>query len=168
MTSRTQQRRPAGFPDGGQFASADLTESDLDLAAEAHDDSAPVFNGAETADSSRSLLRTALWSSCDDGGTPLDAAGYTPDDIHPDTREEMEGDLRDFVESNAEPIRRLRDNFADCTPERIAHDFWLTRNRHGAGFWDRGYGEDGDALTEAAHAYGTVDLCVGDDGRLRS
>lgn len=36
----------------------------------------------------------------------------------------------------------------------LGHDFWLTRNRHGAGFWDRGMKELGEHLTDAAHAYG--------------
>lgn len=39
------------------------------------------------------------------------------------------------------------------------HDFWLTRNYHGAGFWDRGYQDEiGDALTEAAHKFGEAYL----------
>lgn len=45
-------------------------------------------------------------------------------------------------------------------------DFWLTRNRHGAGFWDRGHGPAGDRLTKASHAYGTCDVYRGDDGML--
>lgn len=37
------------------------------------------------------------------------------------------------------------------------HDFWLTRNGHGAGFWDRGYPDEiGDALKEACHKFGEV------------
>lgn len=32
-------------------------------------------------------------------------------------------------------------------PEQAGHDFWLTRNGHGAGFWDRGLGEVGEKLT---------------------
>ena len=46
------------------------------------------------------------------------------------------------------------------------HDFWLTRNGHGAGFWDRSdcLPEDaGERLTDAAEKYGEVDLTV-DDG----
>ena len=44
------------------------------------------------------------------------------------------------------------------------HDFWLTRERHGAGFWDRGYPRQlGQRLTDAAHAYGSLELYVGDD-----
>ena len=43
------------------------------------------------------------------------------------------------------------------------HDFWLTRNGHGAGFWDRGLGEAGKKLTDAAHAFGECNLYLGDD-----
>ena len=45
------------------------------------------------------------------------------------------------------------------TDSQNGHDFWLTRNGHGAGFWDRGYADEvGDALTEAAHAFGETYL----------
>lgn len=43
-------------------------------------------------------------------------------------------------------------------PEFDGYDFFLTRNRHGAGFWDRGYGSRGDALTKLAHSFGTADV----------
>jgi len=33
---------------------------------------------------------------------------------------------------------------------QAGHDFWLTRNGHGAGFWDGDWPETGDALTEAS------------------
>lgn len=46
------------------------------------------------------------------------------------------------------------------------HDFYLSRNGHGAGFFDRGYGKIGDELTEQAHVYGSADLYVGDNGKL--
>lgn len=46
------------------------------------------------------------------------------------------------------------------------HDFWLTRNRHGAGFWDRGLGDLGDRLTELAQTYGESDPYIGDDGMI--
>lgn len=36
-------------------------------------------------------------------------------------------------------------------------DFYLTRNGHGAGFWDRGMGKIGEALTAAAKVYGSTD-----------
>lgn len=44
-------------------------------------------------------------------------------------------------------------------------DFWYTRNRHGVGFWDRGYPDEvAGPLTEAAHAYGECDLMAEDLG----
>ena len=49
------------------------------------------------------------------------------------------------------------------------HDFALTRNGHGAGFWDRPdvYGDEAaKALTEASRPYGTQGLYRGDDGKL--
>lgn len=46
------------------------------------------------------------------------------------------------------------------TLEQCGHDFILTRNGHGAGFWDRGYGAAGDRLTSAAKAYGEVHATV--------
>lgn len=45
------------------------------------------------------------------------------------------------------------------SPQECAgHDFFLTRNRHGAGFWDRGLGALGDKLAVAAHTFGETDV----------
>lgn len=52
--------------------------------------------------------------------------------------------------------------------ESAGHDFWLTRNHHGAGFWDRktlDAGDLGDKLTKIAHSFGDAYLMVGDDGK---
>ncbi len=50
--------------------------------------------------------------------------------------------------------------------EQNGHDFWLTRNHYGAGFWDRGYDEPiGDKLTEIAHSFGEHDLCPDEIGQ---
>ena len=47
------------------------------------------------------------------------------------------------------------------------HDFWLTRNGHGAGFWDGDWPLPyADLLDKAAQAAGTCDLYVGDDGMI--
>lgn len=51
--------------------------------------------------------------------------------------------------------------------EMIGHDIWLTRNSHGAGFWDRGYTiKNSNILTNAAKSLGQCDIELGDDGRL--
>jgi hypothetical protein len=62
---------------------------------------------------------------------------------------EGEADCRDFVEANRELLTR-----SDLTPESAGHDFYLTRNYHGAGYWDRGLGEVGEKLSDATKPYG--------------
>ena len=48
--------------------------------------------------------------------------------------------------------------------EQNGHDFWLTRRRHGAGFWDRGYGDSvGEILTKIAQMF-PEELCITVDG----
>lgn len=91
----------------------------------------------------------ALWSSTDDNGEPLDL--YSADDIDPKTLEAMRGDCKDFIETNATLLDGL-------DAGQSGHDFWLTRNGHGAGFWDRGLGEVGDKLTAKCKPYGSFDL----------
>ena len=51
---------------------------------------------------------------------------------------------------------------------RMGHDFYLTREGHGTGFWDRGYGELGDRLSEAVKVYGSANVYIGDDGLIYS
>jgi hypothetical protein len=107
-------------------------------------------------------IECALWSSTDNaddsGGLPLDE-NYDESDLAPETRAEFERDCADFQESNA-------DDLAGIDPEQAGHDFWLTRNGHGAGFWDRGLGELGERLSKASKVYGSVDLVIGSDGKI--
>ncbi|MDP2262666.1 MAG: hypothetical protein Q8K24_05855 [Hydrogenophaga sp.] len=50
--------------------------------------------------------------------------------------------------------------------QQFGIDFWLTRNGHGAGFWDRGLSELGDKLSESAKSMGGRDIYQGDDGLI--
>lgn len=109
-------------------------------------------------------VETALWSSNDEsdpntGGEPMDQ-NYSIDDISEDTLNEMLRDCDAFYNENYD---LMADDDHDDMDSRGGHDFWLTRNGHGAGFWD-GDWKHGDELTEASHAYGEYDLYVGDDG----
>lgn len=68
-------------------------------------------------------------------------------------------------ESNDEELtlwEYMVDNGVDAGA--AGHDLWLTRNHHGAGFWDRGLGAVGDVLTREAHAMGSSDVYVSDEG----
>lgn len=112
-------------------------------------------------------VETALWSSTDDDGDPMDA-NYSADDIHPDTLERMRQDLGSFLLANIDDIESADVRTVEYDRiERAAHDFWLTRNWHGAGFWDGDWSEPQAArLTNAAKAFGEYNLYIGDDGKI--
>ena len=105
----------------------------------------------------RRYIEAALWSSTDDNGESLDL--YTVDDIAPETLAAMQEDCEAFQSEHADAITE--------DLGRAGHDFWLTRNRHGAGFLDGDWSKEvGKRLTEASHAYGGAYLYVGDDGLI--
>jgi hypothetical protein len=108
-------------------------------------------------------------SSRDDGGDPMDD-NYDRDDIAPEALVSMRADCDAFADENAADLalyaERMSDRAEWSWDERAGHDFWLTRNGHGAGFWDRGLGNIGDSLSEACRAFGSSDLYVGDDGKV--
>lgn len=109
----------------------------------------------------QAYIECALWSSTDDQGEPLDGL-YGADDLAPETLEAMRADVQDFLDL----VEREGLDVDGLDPGQVGHDFWLTRNGHGAGFWDRGLGELGDRLTALTKPYGESWLYVGDDGRL--
>jgi hypothetical protein len=108
-------------------------------------------------------VECAIWSSTDDDGRPFDR-NYSASDIAPESIDTMRAEVIDFLNGHEDIIWTALSG--DMSEEQVGHDFWLTRNGHGAGFWDRGLDELGDQLTAAAKAYSTSDLYVGDDGRL--
>ena len=51
---------------------------------------------------------------------------------------------------------------------QLGHDFWLTRNGHGTGFWDRKeiYRGNADDLSKIASTFGTVNLFIDSSGKI--
>lgn len=109
-------------------------------------------------------IECALWSSNDQadesGGEPLDA-NYSAEDISEETLLAMRGECAQFLWRARKLLRA-----SGMDAGQAGHDFWLTRCGHGAGFWDRGLGKVGDALTERSETFGNVDLYIGDDGHI--
>lgn len=74
-------------------------------------------------------------------------------------------DCAKFYVENILPL-----DLPESTIEQAGHDFWLTRQGHGAGFFDREddvYGKGvQDHLQEKAKEYKEVDLYMGDDGKI--
>ena len=107
----------------------------------------------------RQYLITALWASTGDDAQPLDDA-YGVEDIAPDSITQAEADCARFVEMAGGLLANQDD-------EMVGHDLWLTRNGHGAGFWDGDYPEPiGKALTDLAHKMGELNPYVADDGMV--
>jgi hypothetical protein len=103
----------------------------------------------------------ALWSSDDYEGNPLDD-NYSISDISEKTLGKMRSDLKKFVSENADAIEK-----SGLSDEQVAYDFWLTRNGHGAGFFDRGLDQEiEDQLTKSAKSFKGVYLEVSDNGEV--
>lgn len=121
----------------------------------------------------RGYLVAGLWSESDNsneaGGDPLDE-NYDLEDFTPDALRQAIDDCLDFQQSNKALLELYYDKLERKTPESpqgyAGHDFWLTRNGHGAGFWDRGLGIVGEKLSEACKPYGSTNIEVGDDEQL--
>lgn len=125
-------------------------------------------------------LRAALWSTCvetEDGNgasspfgsehsPPLEQLFCFEDIAH------AMSECRDFCEYvddlENDPIgghpstewTEAKSALAGMDPAQAGHDFWLTREGHGAGFWDRGLGVAGDRLSDAAKTFGAGDLAM--------
>ena len=124
-------------------------------------------------------LEAALATSHDEsdeaGGDSLDQK-YGIEDFAPEALEILLEDCERFQHSpawlaatEAEEDPRTDDRQAHgYTLEASAgHDFWLTQNGHGAGFWDGDWAEPhASALDELSTSFGEVSLYLGDDGKI--
>jgi hypothetical protein len=122
----------------------------------------------------RHALIAALFTSMDDNGEPLDQH-CSVDDFHPEAVARMRADCAAFLASAGALVDAIPPTYAshpDCGNDApvhamVGHDFWLTRNGHGVGFWDRDLpGTLGDDLSALADAAGMLDVYIGDDAMI--
>jgi hypothetical protein len=106
-------------------------------------------------------LEAALWASSTEDGTPLDA-NYTVEDFTQEAIDQAVQESNDFIRHNRRDLHMASRNNA-----QHGYDFFLTRNLHGAGFLDRGYGKTGERLAEAARKFGPANAYAGRDGKVR-
>ncbi len=107
-------------------------------------------------------IEAMMWTLTDEDGHSMDHLGLH--DIAPETIERLKVQCADFQAEYAHWLK-------DSDPSQAGHDFWLTRNHHGVGYWDRSedtYPNDPEGLhlTEAAHECGEINAYVGDDGMV--
>ena len=109
----------------------------------------------------RSLAATDLWtgycyeSDLDDNPIPLDELLHV-DDLSADVMVDLRTLAADFIDYAREDDRTsaaLDTYLGTFTLNHLGHDISLTTCGHGAGFWDRGLGDAGEALTDVARAF---------------
>ena len=109
----------------------------------------------------RQYIETAIWADLqDDAGNPADK-DYDASDVAPGTVRQIEAAVDAFFTANAADIEATGSDDG-----RTAHNLYLSRNGHGAGFFGNGYGPAGDRLQDAARALGESQPYLGDDGRV--
>jgi len=105
-------------------------------------------------------LEALFFASTDDNGQPLDR-NYGPRDMAPESMAQVVSECAAFQAAHGADIESGRGY------EHAGHDFFLTRNGHGAGFWDGDWPDAvGERLTVAAKSFGESDPYVGDDGAV--
>lgn len=133
---------------------------------------------ADIDDMLQGYVECALWSTNDEsnesGGVPFDQ-NYDSSDVAAETLDYMREDCEKFARENAaDLLEGIASGRKGITWSRAGHDFWLSRNSHGAGFGDGDWPDPQDKrLDEAAEKYDTVNLYVeslddGGDGKIRS
>lgn len=139
-----------------------------------------VYTDEEMEEWFTSYVGCALWSShnydsdADSKSFDPDASesmdgDYDSDDLTPESAASCREDIVDFIHSCTSQgidLAAIGGNPQWGAHEQHAHDLWLTRNGHGAGFWDRGYGEVGDKLSEIAKLMGSKDASPAGDGKV--
>jgi len=118
----------------------------------------------------------SLWSSHDSDQTDCEFLDEKFDitDFDDNANQTIETDCVKFIESNHDDLVEYADNVSYNSEECLSayevagHDFWLTRNGHGAGFWDRnGIDDDlGNRLTDSCKDFGECWIYVNDDQTL--
>jgi hypothetical protein len=122
---------------------------------------------------SEHTLIALLWSETDDEGNPLDSGDYP---VSNSLKAKVTADWDSFREKaealgfDAEEHRAMILH-PDCERDAwnaAAHDFILTRNHHGAGFWDTGRWLEpwASKLTTLSHSFGELSCYIGDDGAI--
>lgn len=126
-----------------------------------------MLNRTELSEIVKSELVSLLWSCIDEQDHNMDAL-YSADDATVELRARLWDELTPLMEGAMsielyDALTAYKEHFEDETPVQFGHDLALTRNHHGAVFWDRGLGVAGDVLTEWAQSLGELHLFHGHD-----
>ena len=138
-----------------------------------------MFTENEISQIVRSELDALLWSegeiTDENGDFTLESWDeiYDADDATPELIAQLTEELHlwedvEFYSTTVHAemtsaLEEYKEYFGTNWHSSFGHDLALTRNGHGAGFWDRGLGDAGDVLTSWAESLGTLDIFHGHD-----
>lgn len=88
---------------------------------------------------------------------------FSREDIDANSLIKAYTDIKQFIKSAGDIA--VNEAIEEKGLKQLGHDIWLTRNGHGAGFFDHSY-ENEQPLMDAAKALSVVDLYLGDNGKL--
>ncbi len=91
-----------------------------------------------------------------DHGRDWEEFDWSVDQLTQDAKTRIREVVEDFVMDNLADVQEYiaRGQLA----YHVGHDFALSQNGHGTGFWDRGMGELGDRLHKVAKTFGYARL----------
>ncbi len=78
---------------------------------------------------------------------------FSIDDIDTSSVDSAKDDVDKFLDE-LDDYDLLDELIVQMSYDSIGHDFWLTRNGHGAGFFDRGLEEVGEEISKICNAFG--------------
>jgi len=130
------------------------------------------LSGADVEAMVEGYLECQLWAGLDyraDGEDPVTYdENYSAEDISLEYVQAVRDELTEVVAQHPLAVRMYLKAIANHAAKwggldnaargaQFGHDFYLTREGHGAGFWDRGLGELGEYLTDIAKSYGSAE-----------
>jgi len=122
------------------------------------------------------LAETVLFSECDNHGVPLDA-NYTIESFDEESLNKLYVEYQQFISVVEEKITAAVGENWDCIDDfydlaqpainQTEYDYILTRNHHGAGFWDGDWSSEvSQILDDAAQSQSEFTAYVDDYGRI--
>lgn len=127
-------------------------------------ESAVVFNALDAF--TQAYIEAMFWTECNEDSEELADATFA--ELAPEALDNIQADCAAFQSANADLLAEAyaRPGYGD--ESQAGHDYWLTRNGHGVGFWDRDALDAdglGDRLSDACR-HSSVYCYRGDDGLI--
>ncbi len=84
--------------------------------------------------------------------------------IHDDSKMKAYDDVKKFLDNEEVKVAIFDEEIDE---EQLGHDIWLSRNGHGAGFFDHNYyPENEEVLMNMARSLGSSDVYIGGDKKI--